>query len=1446
MKAITKNLFRSLSIVSGLIASLNFAHGQMLAQSASADSVVQVVADAEGLTILSPEDVPLYGGTYWTVFPGLNGTPVPMPCLPMDSNVRVWAIADGQYLVDASGDVLPQATERMAARGVSSATLIQSQADAVDNLVLQVQANQQMQMMAMDVPTPGDGSGDGGTNSYTPDYSSYTVDYGSNLWVSGISLLSGNLNGTATNTQSGVQYDVMSRTNLMQTDWQYEGTILGSDATNWTPLSVSQNGRSSLFLRLRSNAGDGSGLPSWWQMQYFGVASGVNPNAQDPAGDGWSNWQKFKMGLNPNVFYTPPSPQGVTVLNNMAAKQATIQWRSSPGPVTGYTVEKTDANASTVQDFNVGTTSYQDDISGNSPGQYGGNNYQVSYRVQAHYSSGGTSAWSASVPLQQAALSGSIVPGTNGATFLLVSGLPKTAAAVRLVYYDWYAVQYHNDFSFNTYRDIPVSAFTNGAALLLASWQSSGVDVYGYNNTADQIQSIDSNGNASAVSWLSFVKWNQPFYDGRVQLKQNLIFLLREPNEITPFACAIFDTNGQETASLSMPSAYACAGYYDFSTYYGVVPELDALRPFIDNYFYRNFVFTTGDVDVDGNMTTGVSGNDYWDNNPCLTLQEPATYQFQSSMTNQTPISALLGTTQTPWLCSYPMSPPFSDGSIDYGMEPIGITFVWGDGLNEITYTLTNNARNFFGLPFLSVNIAYQSYDANFNPTGTLETQPLSPGSSFTVRGWNLYTKTAQPQFQTVEHDFWNPNFDTLPGMTNFSTSAMSRMMVAGVGTSGLQAAGYAKLAVLNGYSGVYGYLQQYFDQAYTENANGIATTNSAGILSPYGYFFPTYPGQAALVTMPDIDTGARGTGVVQVISLALNKSGDGKMNLSFNGPDATSASSPYLMWANQNFDRWATNKSPLAGYLYTDIEQDDQQIAFSPATPIIPTPDCNYSNVLANGYAYRAIPCTRDLEDFARLWVCGITTNLLAALPPGSTITLSWANNWNLWPADPQSANPTIDLFTAADADGGIGYLTNETVATIQTNIFQCPYIGRLGPGQSIQLNTIQFANNWAGNHFIWCGVSNGTGGLNLTIADGNGNVLAQTTAYIQIVDIKQMYERWTVGDIPTNAPVAVPYLVSDNSPAGMLTFQYTRPTDTNTPYILHVHGFNMETWVKDRFAETEFKRFYWQGYQGRFGSFRWPTTSTPPFYTKFFDDSESNAWASAKGLLNLLTNLNAEYPGHVYMTAHSHGTVVAGEALRQATQQGLGQIVNTYVAMQGAIAAHAYDPTTPVRSLGIFDSGTPNRYAHYYTDGSPCYFNGSAGAGTYVNFFNTNDWALTVTWQADQNTKPDSGYGYNPVPGFFYRGDETTVLTFPTNTYELFSYCDEARCYALGAQANVGGAFLTGTNYNQVPLPDVWPPDLLNNAYGDHIWHSAEFRSDNPQRWQSWNAVLTKMKLK
>lgn len=435
--------------------------------------------------------------------------------------------------------------------------------------------------------------------------------------------------------------------------------------------------------------------------------------------------------------------------------------------------------------------------------------------------------------------------------------------------------------------------------------------------------------------------------------------------------------------------------------------------------------------------------------------------------------------------------------------------------------------------------------------------------------------------------------------------------------------------------------------------------------------------------------------------------------------------------WVNNNYDRFTLDADDNADY------DDDVQVQGSPGTGNQDTPDYNF----LDGSGHRVIPCERDLQDFTRLWVCGITTNLLAALPAGSTVTLNWGDvgspDWN-------GNNPTIDLFTAADADGGIGYLTNSTLADEQAASLSSPYIQRLAPGGSIQLNASTFSNNWAGNHFIWCGVSNGTGGLNLTIADGNGNVLAQSTVYIQITDIKQMYERWTIGDMPNITPKTTAVPATQGLPT-TLGFKYTPSQDTNTPYILYVHGWNMEIWEKDRFAESAFKRLYWQGYQGRFGSFRWPTyngftgstwqTLTDP---RNFDNSEFIAWQSAAGLRNKLKDLNAEYPGNVYVLAHSMGNIVAGEALQLAAQNGDGQVVNTYVASQAALPAHDYDATVTspyllpftytypsglLNLLGARNYGpsTPNIYGNLLT-------NNIAGAGRRISFFNTNGLVLLV----------------------------------------------------------------------------------------------------------------------
>ncbi len=366
-------------------------------------------------------------------------------------------------------------------------------------------------------------------------------------------------------------------------------------------------------------------------------------------------------------------------------------------------------------------------------------------------------------------------------------------------------------------------------------------------------------------------------------------------------------------------------------------------------------------------------------------------------------------------------------------------------------------------------------------------------------------------------------------------------------------------------------------------------------------------------------------------------------------------------------------------------------------------------------------------------------------------------------------------------------------------------------------------------------------------------------------------MYERWTVGDNPNVAPgLNVHELAADRLAAvDVSPFQYPPTVRTQTRRIfLHVHGCDMKTWEKDRFAETEFKRLYWQGYQGRFGEFRWPTTYLNPtgnsiaddaILASIYDPGEYNAWRSSDGLLNKLEDLNSQYPGRVYLLAHSMGNVVAGEALRKAAQQGLGQLVNTYVASQAAVPGHCYDSTLSGSDLLGFEGGllgptTANIYNDWLTTNS-------AAAGTVINFYNTNDYALnSIHWQLDEELKPDSviglnpPYGYNGSPGdnpplqdgFYstaiispfqntlYLGNENTLQ----DRYEITAFAAEPRSLALGTTPDV--STIAGNIYlGRTTNPRIWPSDPHN--YTAHFWHSAEFRGDNAQMQGYWSELLS-----
>lgn len=464
-----------------------------------------------------------------------------------------------------------------------------------------------------------------------------------------------------------------------------------------------------------------------------------------------------------------------------------------------------------------------------------------------------------------------------------------------------------------------------------------------------------------------------------------------------------------------------------------------------------------------------------------------------------------------------------------------------------------------------------------------------------------------------------------------------------------------------------------------------------------------------------------------------------------------------------------------------------------------------------------------------------------MANLPTNYGVNLHWRNN----------TGAMIRLFKAAETNGGTNYLFDTNTANLQTNFSINACFGYVSANQPLDLATEY--RTWGSyaptnDYYIFCGCSNGNDELVLQVTNQYGGEVGEASVFLNLQDIKQMYERWSVGEYPQTPSNIATNCGDDGSPS--FSYPYDSSVDSATPYILYVHGWNMETWLKDRWAETAYKRLYWQGYQGRFGVFRWPcnyylNTVDAIINSDNYDASEWTAWQSGQGLKNLLVAKNIQYPGQVYVVAHSMGNVVTGEALRRA---GDNEIVNTYVASQAVISARAYDNTILVDATNYYTLVTPDFEGHYYTSGAPPYFSGTAGAGTYVDYYNPSDWALIgdsitqPTWLYDQSTKPVTTYGYqtpttNDSSGYYQSVESVIDFSFPNDTYQIFGMCVQSYSEALGSETNIGAPFSAtpAINLNAAPY----------NFGRLHIGHSAQFRSDNMTRAVYWNQLLSSFQI-
>ncbi|HEX9048485.1 MAG TPA: hypothetical protein VF988_15765, partial [Verrucomicrobiae bacterium] len=609
------------------------------AQSVAPDSIVQITAEAQGFLPVTPDQIPPFG-TYWIVTPGgMNGvSAAPLPCPPVDPTLPIYQVAEGQYIVDGTaGQVLPSGVTLDTA---TASSLLSLQSAAVSDLIANIQQNQTasqlnaslsmntMTASATAVPSPGDA----GSGTYTPDASALIQpDYGTNLWIAQTAVAAGQMVGIISNSSPGVQMELQYATDPTQ-PWQSTNWFFsGDDTTNWTHWNVPAISSSNLFLRVRSWAdSSGSGIPDWWQVQNFGT-NGVDPYG-NPAGDGYNNYYKFENSMDPHAFYPPAAPPGLSVSLHQTAQTATINWPPSMGAVASYTVEKAyhapRPLLSTTNYYSTSDTTYLDSLSANQPDIYNGGGYNISYRVRAVYQNGVSGAWSQPVPLQQPTVTGGILPGPNGASTLFVQGVPASATIVRLAFIDRNALSFGNgDQSFNYTKDIPVASLGSGLYALPPDWAPPSNDAYGISDYAIYVESVDAAGNSSAPYFMPTLFGNVPFYDGRAQLKENLVFQLRAPTVNKPFSF-YFPTNpvnyypDQGDNWYYYPSNYACAGLYPFtgpkyydnigpnaywlwSSYKANYGGFDLFLPFEENCLFRNFAFNVADMDANGNLTTG-------------------------------------------------------------------------------------------------------------------------------------------------------------------------------------------------------------------------------------------------------------------------------------------------------------------------------------------------------------------------------------------------------------------------------------------------------------------------------------------------------------------------------------------------------------------------------------------------------------------------------------------------------------------------------------------------------------------------------------------------------------------------------------------------------------------------------------------------------------------------
>jgi hypothetical protein len=372
-------------------------------------------------------------------------------------------------------------------------------------------------------------------------------------------------------------------------------------------------------------------------------------------------------------------------------------------------------------------------------------------------------------------------------------------------------------------------------------------------------------------------------------------------------------------------------------------------------------------------------------------------------------------------------------------------------------------------------------------------------------------------------------------------------------------------------------------------------------------------------------------------------------------GNDHVPGDKPFEFWLNDDYDY---QKEVDTGYTGEEkFYQDDRENNLVP-----------YGSDMMDmkDYRYDKIQVERDLEDFNRFAIKKIND----AFPESS--------NFEYVLSLRSSESPMIKVYRAKLAKDD--YLTDFNRAQEQINSKLVGTVitaknkeqSRTIKSELLQSAAGEYEEGSGAVPFLFEGAYAGSGKLWCELYK-EGVAVGRYKVPISLKPITAFYEEYTVGDNQ---------LLDPSMNATELHPLPAPQADDDKNYILYVHGWNWDTWQKQRYAETTFKRLYWLGYKGRFGSFRWPdyysaddSLVQKAWTVTMFDSSERHALWASFGLKNVLAKLKGQgYNVHLY--GHSQGTMVISETLRNiALDTSLTKpYVESMTFSQSAVSARAY----------------------------------------------------------------------------------------------------------------------------------------------------------------------------